>query len=194
MTLSRFLRDYIYIPLGGNRKGKFRTYNNLLATFVLGGLWHGAGWTFIFWGFLHGIALVIHRFWSKLGFKLYTWIAWLITFNFVNIAWVFFRAREWDDAIKILKGMFGFSGIVLPNIFLKISFIKELSFVKFDIYINDKWSLIWIMIGFVIIAMKNSIELKDKFQPNKNNLIFLCFLSISFLFINKASEFLYFNF
>jgi len=77
ITLSRFLKDYIYIPLGGNRKGEFRTYNNLMATFIIGGLWHGAGWTFVFWGFLHGIALVVHRVWSKLGFKLWTWVAWL---------------------------------------------------------------------------------------------------------------------
>jgi D-alanyl-lipoteichoic acid acyltransferase DltB (MBOAT superfamily) len=92
ITLSRFLRDYVYIPLGGNKKGSFRTYSNLLATFVIGGLWHGAGWTFVFWGFLHGMALVIHRVWSNLGFKMWTWLAWLITFNFVNIAWIFFRA------------------------------------------------------------------------------------------------------
>ena len=106
ITLSRFLKDYIYISLGGNRKGEFRTYSNLMATFIIGGIWHGAGWTFIFWGLLHGIALVIHRAWSKLDFKLWTWLAWLITFNFVNIAWVFFRAKEWADAISILESMF----------------------------------------------------------------------------------------
>ncbi len=94
ITLSRFLRDYIYIPLGGNRAGSFRTYTNLMATFILGGLWHGAGWTFVFWGFLHGLALVIHRIWHSLGFRLYAWLAWFITFNFVNISWVFFRAKE----------------------------------------------------------------------------------------------------
>ena len=89
--------------MGGNRKGEFRTYSNLLATFIIGGIWHGAGWTFIFWGFLHGMALVIHRAWSKLGFKLWGWFAWFITFNFINISWVFFRAREWEDAIKVTK-------------------------------------------------------------------------------------------
>ena len=106
ITLSRFLRDYIYIPLGGNRKGSFRTYNNLLVTFIIGGLWHGAGWTFVFWGFLHGMALIVHRFWKYLGFTMNAIVAWFITFNFVNIAWVFFRAKEWEDAIKVLKGMF----------------------------------------------------------------------------------------
>ena len=115
ITLSRFLRDYIYIPLGGNRKGRLRTYANLMATFIIGGIWHGAGWTFVFWGFLHGVALVIHRIWSELGFKMNKFLAWFITFNFINITWVFFRAKEWDDALKVLKGMFGLSGIVLPN-------------------------------------------------------------------------------
>ncbi|MCW9026034.1 MAG: MBOAT family protein, partial [Thiovulaceae bacterium] len=69
ITLSRFLKDYIYIPLGGNRKGNYRTYSNLMATFLIGGIWHGAGWTFIFWGFLHGFALVINRIWSSFGIK-----------------------------------------------------------------------------------------------------------------------------
>jgi len=92
--IVKILRDYIYIPLGGNKKGNVRTYVNLMATFIIGGFWHGAGWTFLFWGFLHGVALAIHRLWQNLGFKMWTWLAWFITFNFVNIAWVFFRAKE----------------------------------------------------------------------------------------------------
>ena len=78
ITLSRFLREYIYIPLGGNRKGEFRTCCSLMATFLIGGIWHGAGWTFLFWGFLHGIAIVIHRTWRKMGFKLNRFLAWSI--------------------------------------------------------------------------------------------------------------------
>ena len=96
ITLSRFLRDYVYIPLGGNRSGKVRTYVNLAATFVIGGIWHGA-------------ALVVQRIWSELGFRLNKFVAWFITFNFVNIAWVFFRAKEWDDALKVLKGCLGWA-------------------------------------------------------------------------------------
>lgn len=120
ITLSRFLRDYIYIPLGGNRGGGYwRTYRNLLATFLLGGLWHGAAWTFVFWGFLHGIALIIHRIWKNLGFCLPKVLAWIITFNFINFTWIFFRAKEWDDALKVIKGMCGFNGIVLPSFLRK---------------------------------------------------------------------------
>lgn len=108
MTLSRFLRDYVYIPFGGNRNGEFRTYLNLFLTFLIGGIWHGASWMFVAWGALHGAALVIHRAWSKTGIKLPTIIAWLVTFNFVNVAWVLFRAPEWDTAKRILLGMINF--------------------------------------------------------------------------------------
>ena len=181
MTLSRFLKDYIYIPLGGNRKGEFRTYTNLLATFIIGGIWHGAGWTFIFWGFLHGMALVINRAWSKLGFKLWSWFAWFLTFNFVNIAWVFFRAKEWDDAIKVLTAMFNFSDI---NITI------------------DTIEIAYIIIFLVVIFFKNSNEI-IKMKFSKNTILFIT----TFLFVlsllqltnimvqaDKVSEFLYFNF
>ncbi|MDF1879352.1 MBOAT family protein, partial [Sulfurimonas sp. SAG-AH-194-C20] len=113
ITLSRFLKDYIYIPLGGNKNGEYITYSNLIITFLIGGIWHGAGWTFILWGFLHGLALVIYKIWSKYGFKIWTCISWLITFNFINITWVFFRANEVEDAIKILSAMFSFDDIGL---------------------------------------------------------------------------------
>ncbi len=182
ITLSRFLRDYVYIPLGGNKKGSFRTYNNLLATFVIGGLWHGAGWTFIFWGFLHGLALIIHRVWTNLGFKMNTILAWFITFNFVNIAWIFFRAKEWDDAIKVLSGMFGFNEIIINRPFINVS-------MKDEIYA-------WIFVSFILVLFfKNSMEKRDSFKPNYK-LAFLtvfCFI-FAVLSLNKVSEFLYFNF
>lgn len=202
ITLSRFLRDYVYIPLGGNKISSFRTYSNLLATFVIGGLWHGAGWTFIFWGFLHGMALIIHRVWSNLGFKMWTWLSWFITFNFVNIAWVFFRAKEWDDAIKVLKGMIGLSGIVLPT-FLKskLLFLQfyEISFdVQFISNLRDMSGRHLLLIAsmfILILFFKNSMEKWKEFKLNYKTLFlaFFCF-SIGILSLNKVSEFLYFNF
>jgi alginate O-acetyltransferase complex protein AlgI len=122
MTLSRFLRDYLYIPLGGNRRGRARQIANLLITMLLGGLWHGAGWTFIIWGALHGLFLVIHRLWSELaatrGLKMPKPIAWVSTMLAVVIAWVYFRAADIDSAHAILAGMFGGNGLSLktPNI------------------------------------------------------------------------------
>lgn len=105
MTLSRFLKDYLYIPLGGNRHGVSRMYLNIMATFALGGLWHGASWMFVIWGVMHGAAMVLHRLWSKLGFRLPTLVAWLLTFNFINLTWVFFRARDMDSAFAIIRAM-----------------------------------------------------------------------------------------
>ena len=125
MTLSRFLRDYLYIPLGGNRKGPIRRYVNLMATMLLGGLWHGAGWTFVIWGGLHGLYLVINQLWQTwrerfLGHDLSVstpvarLFSALITFLSVVIAWVFFRATHLDAAIEVLKGMAGLNGFILP--------------------------------------------------------------------------------
>jgi alginate O-acetyltransferase complex protein AlgI len=118
MTLSRFLRDYLYIPLGGNRRGKARRYFNLLATMLLGGLWHGANWTFVIWGTLHGIFLAINHIFSTLTERL-GWpcngLWWRIsgramTFLAVVFAWVFFRAESFDSAIAVVRAMVGLNG------------------------------------------------------------------------------------
>lgn len=200
ITLSRFLKDYVYIPLGGNRKGNFRTYNNLMATFIIGGIWHGAGWTFVFWGFLHGLALVIHRAWSSLGFKLWTWLAWLITFNFVNVAWVFFRAKEWDDAIKVLSGMVTIDNIVLPEkLASKLQFLSGygINFGEWAISIGgNNWTAIWLIAGFILILVfNNSTQRMDIFKLNYKTVLWSCVAFLGgVLSLNKVSEFLYFNF
>ena len=103
ITLSRFLRDYIYIPLGGNKFGECKTLLNLMLTFLLAGFWHGAAWTFIFWGFMHGAALCIHRLWNKIDLRMNKVLSWFLTFNFINIAWVFFRAADWNSAVNVIK-------------------------------------------------------------------------------------------
>ena len=200
ITLSRFLRDYVYIPLGGNKKGSFRTYSNLLATFIIGGLWHGAGWTFVFWGFLHGMALVIHRAWSNLGFKMWTWLAWLITFNFVNIAWVFFRAKEWDDALRILSSMFSLDNIVIDMKFKeKLIFLENygIEFNRVTENLEGGSDIInFLIMSFLIVLLsKNSMEFKNNFKSDILRLLFTTFLFIySIFYFNRFSEFLYFNF
>jgi len=200
ITLSRFLKNYVYIPLGGNRKGEFRTYNNLLATFIIGGLWHGAGWTFVFWGFLHGIALVIHKAWSKLDFKLWTWVAWLITFNFVNIAWVFFRAKEWDDAIKVLSGMIDINNIVLPKKLAgELSFLNEYG-ITFGYWLiattGDKWTFVYLFVGFILVLVfKNSVQIMNNCKLNYKTALWAGIaFAVGVLSLTQVSEFLYFNF
>ncbi|MDA4840960.1 MBOAT family O-acyltransferase [Enterobacter hormaechei] len=106
ITLSTWLRNYVYIPLGGNRKGVFRTYLNLFLTFLIGGFWHGAGWNFLAWGALHGVGLVIHRYWSQNGFRMPSAVGWFVTFNYVNITWIFFRTDNLQDAFNLLNKMF----------------------------------------------------------------------------------------
>jgi alginate O-acetyltransferase complex protein AlgI len=121
MTLSRFLRQYLYIPLGGNRKGKTRRYVNLMITMALGGLWHGAGWTFAAWGALHGVYLAVNHAWhavsSRLGLRprrssiATRTLARLVTFSAVMVGWVFFRADSMASAGRVLAGMAGLAGI-----------------------------------------------------------------------------------
>ena len=101
ITLSRFLTTYIYIPLGGNRKGPVRTYINVFLIFLISGIWHGAGWTFVLWGISHGVASVINRLWSRAGYRMNKLLAWFITFQFVNAAWVLFRAPTIDVALNV---------------------------------------------------------------------------------------------
>jgi D-alanyl-lipoteichoic acid acyltransferase DltB (MBOAT superfamily) len=110
ITLSRFLRDYLYIPLGGNRLGPIRRYQNLMLTMLLGGLWHGAGWNFLIWGGLHGGYLVVNHLWRGDGARRFVWppfVSWSITFVAVVLAWIFFRAATLGGAWRMLTGLFG---------------------------------------------------------------------------------------
>ena len=119
MTLSRFLRDYLYIPLGGNRKGKVLRYVNLMATMVLGGLWHGANWTFLIWGALHGTFLAINHLWREKfhapddmpRLTLVTIVYQALTLLVIVVAWVFFRAASLHDAMSMLSSMAGISAV-----------------------------------------------------------------------------------
>lgn len=120
ITLSRWLRDYLYISLGGNRRGVPRNLTNLMITMLLGGLWHGAAWTFVFWGFLHGSYLVLHRMllegYTRLGVvdgstvsRGLSWLGWPLTLALVWVTWVFFRAPSFHDAWIITAAMLGLS-------------------------------------------------------------------------------------
>jgi alginate O-acetyltransferase complex protein AlgI len=116
MTFSRFLRDYLYIPLGGNRNGKARRYVNLMLTMTIGGLWHGAAWNFVLWGFLHGLYLVINHGWRALFAPLDRWwsraIARLVTLTAVILAFVLFRAPDLPTALRFYASMAG-----VPDLF-----------------------------------------------------------------------------
>lgn len=199
MTLGRFFRDYVYIPLGGSRAGDLRTYANLLITFFLVGLWHGAGWNFVFWGCMHGFALLAHRLWGRLGFTTPPLLGWLITFNFVNLGWVFFRAASWADALKVVKGMLGMSGIILPRSLYSLLGGLQAYGVRFDAL---PWStdarLIVAAIAagtLLCVGTPNSIELKDRFKGGWVSALATAAMALAgILSLTRVTEFLYFNF
>ncbi len=182
MTLSRFLRDYLYIPLGGNKCGPARRYLNLSLTMVLGGLWHGAGWTFLVWGALHGSYLIINHAWnnakrllnisersqSKLGKAL----AWLITFLSVVLGWVFFRAQDFSSAIRILEGMLGLNGFQIPNaIFSRMgSFGVLLQEIGIATYLGGGtvfvMTFVWVFVlMFIALFLPNTQQLMAQYHP-----------------------------
>ena len=180
ITLSRFLRDYIYVPLGGNRRGEWFTARNLMITFVLGGIWHGAGWTFAMWGFLHGTALVIHRLWTRLSITVPGWIAVPITFLFVNVAWVFFRAPSWHDAISMIGAM------------TDVRDARQEFVLVHDYFFAPIW-----VVSFVLLFLPNSTESLTAFKPSLRYaflVIFLIVMNILFLNSTPNQEFLYFDF
>lgn len=203
ITLSRFLRDYLYIPLGGNQKGEIRTVLNVIITFSLGGLWHGAGWTFLFWGLLNGIGVVVFRLWCRTRIVMPKALAWLLTFNFVNICWIFFRARTLEDAFKIIKGMAGIEGFVLPEeilSFLPLFFHKFITGLGKVANLADG-SLIgfvemstFIIFSFMIVTLfKNSQEM----SPRAKKVVCISTFALcvqKLVFSQVASEFLYFRF
>lgn len=200
MTLSRFLKEYIYIPLGGNRLSPKRTYLNLLATFFLAGLWHGAGWTFIAWGLLHGFALIVHRAWAKTNIKIPTLFAWFLTFNFINLSWVFFRAESFDDIVKVISGMIGFNGVLLPGFLQKNLSEYNFDFLNFGGFLSsiqgDITVFFWLILAFIIVFLfKNSNYFHKTFKANTYYSLFFMFISVvSVLKLSGYSEFLYFRF
>lgn len=167
MTLSRFLRDYLYVPLGGNRKGTFRRYFNLFLTMLLGGLWHGAGWTFVIWGGLHGIYLMLAHAWGNIRLFL-GWqetaqtrvgraFAYTLTFIAVVFGWVFFRASTLDCGLSLAAGMIGLKGVSLPTALAHylspfIPLLEKIG-VEFSLGAGTNFVMTWIwVIALAIIA------------------------------------------
>ncbi len=154
MTLSRWLKDYLYIPLGGSRHGEVRTYAALLATMFLGGLWHGAGWTFIIWGAAHGSALAINRMWSKAGFKLPMVIGWMLTALFVVNLWVVFRAENFGLASQVYTQMWNIQAWVDPQQWIHVLFQPNL------------W-LAMAALGILVTTMPNTWQIDAWYQENR---------------------------
>ncbi len=201
ISLTNFITTYLYTPI-------LRTFKNitfsssLVAIFLamlISGFWHGAGWNFIIWGGMHGAGLVVNHVWKKKKRKIPAWLGWLITFNFVNISFVFFRAKSLEGAVRILEGMVGLNGVMLHSSLAKVAFLHDLGIVfgKWldQIHGNDKtWILV--LITLVITGqMKNSMELVARVRPAWGFCLLLLSVACwTLLDMSKVSEFLYFQF
>lgn len=188
ISLSHWLRDYVYFPLGGNRAGEWRTRRNLFLTFVIGGIWHGAGWTFLIWGALHGLALVVHKEFSRWGGKIPKQLGIGITFLFCVICWTMFRAKTLADAVKIYRGMlgeWGFNSTAVDPVPLVLMCILGLAIVFFcpnSMELtkrlsdkNSRWAQ-WFIAGLLFIYLIITLNNFTKGMPH------------------STSEFLYFEF
>lgn len=187
ISLSTWLRDYIYIPLGGNRKGYTQKNLNLMITMLLGGLWHGANWTFVLWGGLHGAALIFQKAftkWHKIKWgcnytAVTTFFSWLATYIFVDLAWVFFRAGTFHDAFTIITRMFipskGVNWIFMPLFIVILPIVIGATVIKCVIKKP----------GYLIFNLK---------KPLYSFIFVFVLMSILFLSASKSSPFIYFQF
>ncbi len=201
MTLTSFLRENVYFPLGGSRKGKGRTYLNILLVYLVSGIWHGAGWTFILWGMLHGLAQVLERLWGKGRDALPKWLRWAVTFLFINVAWVFFRAPDLSAAFALLKTAMagGIGGI--PLWLAKGLFARELSALLILIPKIEPYTVylrVGAVLGISLLAAlwpRNVIRQMDAFRPNwRSGLYVLVLAAWSILSFTGVVTFIYSNF
>jgi alginate O-acetyltransferase complex protein AlgI len=174
ITLSRFLRDYLYTPLGGNRKGMSRQYLNLMVVMLLAGLWHGAAWNFVAWGAMHGFYLWINHLWRDYSpIRLPNAFGMFITFFVVMVAWVPFRASNWDSMMLIYESMLGFNGIVLPlhyrsimpNSLIHFLDIVDITFGSLSVYGGGIQLLKLSGLLGIIWFLPNTQQLMFKYKP-----------------------------
>lgn len=201
ITMTRFFTKYVYIPMGGSRKGKIRTCINVLVVFSLSGLWHGANWTFVFWGMVHGIFMVIYRVFKGVFDKLHPALNWIITFTFVNIAWVLFRVDSVENAVRFLNRIallrFGEINSTITGYFNlpEFLFIFGDIFNIFENYSNIMVGAFFIMAFGIILGGKSAHEKMLEFKPTGKRLLWsTCLLVWCIFSLTGKSIFLYFNF
>jgi len=204
ITMTRFFTQYLYIPLGGNRKGMVRTCINTLIVFALSGLWHGAGWTFVIWGVLHGCALVLYRLFRRYIEYIPVKLRRISTFVYVNIAWVFFRANDWLQVKRILIGLKN-GGLSIKNLEMFENFCGENFKMIANIFFNDQvipssvFVLITLIFVIVVLVMSQIASSSHKLANREDigryeGTVWAVLMVLSIMTFMNVSEFLYFNF
>jgi D-alanyl-lipoteichoic acid acyltransferase DltB (MBOAT superfamily) len=204
MTLSRFLRVYLYIPLGGNRRGPARRYVYLLITMLLGGLWHGAGWTFVAWGGLHGALLVVNHAWralrERLGIAAAATGSWRrvagggLTFVCVVAAWVLFRAQTWDGATRILGAMAGQNGFELATSFDRSRALRLIAPLLLVVWLAPNTQQVFANFE-PVLGPRPVVARYLRWRPTPLGACGLAIVAVLVLLgISSASEFLYYQF
>lgn len=203
MTLTRFFTRYVYIPLGGSRKGKCRTYLNVMIVFLVSGIWHGANYTFILWGILHGLFSVITRHWKHRFESMHPALSWLITFLFVNFTWILFRANSITEALNFMERLtmmdFGPVSEQLVNAFLlpELQLITHWFSQTFSFLFVPESVLNLFFGGAIVLILgsKNARECMLDFRPSLGRAIGICLLLFwCIMSFSGVSTFLYFNF
>lgn len=186
ITLNRFLTQYVYIPLGGSRCKEWRVLLNIFVVFLLSGLWHGAGWTFVIWGICHGVGVMVCRTWKRHGGSMPSWLGRIITFFFVNLLWVLFRADSVQQAGVILKSMFD-----NHDLYLSMAFTSNLPSVLPNMA-NMIILFVAMALGWIGPTAYQLME-NDRHPALKQVMMVFCFV-VGTLFISRVVTFLYFNF
>ncbi len=193
MTLSRMLRDYLYISLGGSRHGLSRQMAALLITMLLGGLWHGAGWTFVVWGGLHGLALAGNHLWRRAGLAMPVALAWLITFLFVMAAFVIFRAETLSSAAHVLAAMAGADGFSWRMRLVESGWRPPL----FGSIFNEALMWLAVAMAFALIGPTSQVVVRTRLKPRWWIAVALAVV-LSYLIVELGgeggAEFVYFQF
>ena len=192
ITLGRALQSYIYFPLGGSRNGKLRTYRNLLLTFLVSGLWHGAAWTFVLWGLLHGLVNALERVFAKPLSHVPHWVRVGCTFLIVNALWVLFRAESFESAAVVYRGMVDLGNLNL----LQVGYLAVDGFVGVPLAMNTAYVLAALAaLTLVCFRAKNSCRMLEDFTWRKVTMWATAILfSIALVHLSRESVFIYFNF
>lgn len=200
MTLGRFLRDYVYFPLGGSRAGELNVYRNLMLTFIICGIWHGAGWTYFWFGFVHGLGLCINRFWKKYGRPLPALLAWPLTIFFYFLSVVIIRSTDVSSAIAHIKAMLEPWNLKIPKGWAHLKAIFPWAEDTGTIMDSipgalDKWLVLTILGLAGCLLLPNSNQLVKRFKPSVWIALALTALGVYCLInLNKTTQFLYFQF